>query len=384
MTKTVVIVGAGFTGLPTAHKLLIYTAPKVAEKLEVILISPNSHFYWNLAAVRGVIPGAIPDEQLFFPIADALSRYPSENFEFVLGKAGGLQPGNNTVHVVNNDGSTRDIIYDQLVIATGSTIRGDLPFKSLGTHENTVAALHSLQRDIGNAASIIIAGAGATGVETAGELAAAYGSKKQITLICAGDKVLHTSDVLPSVSQTVENDLNKLGVKLIHKTKVETFTKEKNGQTKLVLSDGETLTTDLYLPLFGIQINTGWLPPSFLDEAGNVQLDAYMRVKGTSNVWGIGDVGNLEPKQVTSTDAQIIDLAENLDFVLTDRESQIKEHKVADKKMIFITLGRSYATGQISWWKVWGWLVAYIKGRKIFVDSAPNYVNGKGLRHKPM
>ncbi|RVD84631.1 uncharacterized protein DFL_006370 [Arthrobotrys flagrans] len=384
MVKTVVIVGAGFTGLPTAHKLLIYTAPKVTEKLKVILISPNSHFYWNLAAVRGVIPGAIPDEQLFLPIADALSRHPPENFEFILGKADRLQPENNSVRVVANDSSTREIVYDQLVIATGSTIRGNLPFKPLGTHEDTVTALHSLQKEIQNAGSINIAGGGPTGVETAGELAAAYGSKKQITLICAGDKVLHTSDVLSSVSQTVGNDLQKLGVEVIYKTKVETTTKETSGQTKLVLSNGESLTTDLYLPLFGVQLNTGWLPPSLLDEAGNVQLDSYMRVKGTTNVWGIGDVGNLEPKQVTSTDAQIIDLAENLDFVLTGCESQIKEHKVADKKMIFITLGKSYATGQISWWKVWGWLVAYIKGRKIFVDSAPNYVNGKELRHKPM
>ena len=384
MVKTVVIVGAGFTGLPTAHKLLIYTVPKVTEKLKVILISPNSHFYWNLAAVRGVIPGAIPDEQLFLPISDAFSRYPSDSFEFILGKADRLQPEDSTVRVVTSDGSTREIVYDQLVIATGSNIRGNLPFKSLGTHEDTVAALHSLQKEIENAGSITIAGAGPTGVETAGELAAAYGSKKQITLICAGDKVLHTSDVLPSVSQIVENDLQKLGVKVIHKTKIETTSKEPSGQTKLVLSNGELLTTDLYLPLFGLRINTGWLPPSLLDADGNVQLDSYMRVKGTANVWGIGDIGNLEPKQVTSTDAQIIDLAENLDFVLTGRESQIKEHKIADKKMIFITLGKSHATGQISWWRVWGWLVAYIKGRKIFVDSAPNYVNGKELRHKPM
>ncbi|KAF3129345.1 hypothetical protein TWF703_008968 [Orbilia oligospora] len=360
MVKTVVLVGAGFTGLSTAHKLLIYTASKVPEKLKVVLVSPNSHFYWNLAATRGVIPGAIPDEQLFLPIMNAFSRYPSENFEFILGKADRLQPENSVVRVVANDGSTREIIYDQLVIATGSSIRGNLPFKSIGTHEDTIVALHSLQKEIENAGSITIAGAGPTGVETAGELAAAYGSKKQITLICAGNKVLHSSDVISSVSQTVENDLQKLGVKVIYKTKVETSTKEPTGQTKLVLSNG------------------------LLDAEGNVQLDSYMRVTGTANVWGIGDVGNLESKQVTATDAQIIDLAENLDFVLTGRESQIKEHKIADKKMIFITLGKSYATGQISWWKVWGWLVAYIKGRKIFVDSAPNYVNGKELRHKPM
>ena len=70
MAKTVVILGAGWAGLPLAHKLLKYTLPKLEAKdgLKVILVSPNSHFYWNIAAVRGVIPGAIPDEQLFLPI----------------------------------------------------------------------------------------------------------------------------------------------------------------------------------------------------------------------------------------------------------------------------------------------------------------------------
>jgi hypothetical protein len=54
--KTVVILGAGWDGLPLAHKLLKYTLPKVKEGLKVYLVLPNSHFSWNIAAVRGVIP----------------------------------------------------------------------------------------------------------------------------------------------------------------------------------------------------------------------------------------------------------------------------------------------------------------------------------------
>ncbi|KAF3917024.1 hypothetical protein ABW21_db0205051 [Orbilia brochopaga] len=383
MTKTVVIVGAGFTGLPLAHKLLIYTAPKV-DGLKIILISPNSHFYWNLAATRGVVPGALPDEKLFFPIRPAFAKYPDKNFEFVLGKATRLDTEKNSVQVLCNSGENRDIQYDHLVIATGSSVAGNLPFKSLGTHETTLKSLHALQDEIKAAKTIVVAGAGPTGIETAGELAAEFGNKKKVTLLIAADRVLHSFGPLQSVSQQLEGDLKKLGVNLIHNAKVQTAEKIEDGQTVIKLLNGETITADCYIPLFGIKLNNSWIPGSFLDSSGNLTLNQYMRVEGTNNIWGIGDIGNLEAKQVVKSDAQIIHLAETLDLVLTDKADKIKEHKPGDKKIIFISLGKQYGTGQMGWWKVWGWMVVYIKGRNIFTDMAANYVAGKQLRHASM
>ena len=267
MAKTVVILGAGWAGLPLAHKLLKYTCPKAKDGLKVILISPNSHFYWNVAAVRGVIPGAIPDDQLFLPIEPAFAQYATENFEFVQGKAEYIDPEKDTIEVVRNDGTRRSLSYDQLVIATGSHIRSNLPFKPIGTHEETLVALHSLQKQINVAKSIVVAGGGPTGVETAGELAAAYGGEKSITLIVSDEHVLQASHVLPSISKVVEKDLQKLGVKLIRNTQVKE-TQMDNTETKkdtsvaqtntLTLSDGSTLSTDLYLPLFGVKIEHGF------------------------------------------------------------------------------------------------------------------------------
>ena len=394
MVKTVVILGAGWAGLPLVHKLLKYTVPQAKDSLKVVLVSPNSHFYWNVAAVRGVIPGAIPDEQLFLPIEPAFAQYSSENFEFVLGKAEHLDHEKDTIEVVINDGTRRSLSYDQLVIATGSHICSNLPFKPIGTHEETVAALHSLQKQIDVAKSIIVAGGGPTGVETAGELAAAYGGTKDITLIVGGDHILQASHVLPSVSQVVERDLQKLGVKLIRNTQVKEaqtdHAKKENDvavaqTTTLTLSNASTLTTDLYLPLFGIQLNTGFIPPHLLDSAGNLALNKTMRVRGTKNIWGIGDVGNLEAKQLTVTDAQIIHLSSALHTVLTgDGREVVKEYKPSSRKMIFITMGKKYATGQIGEWRLWGWITAYVKGRLLFVDTAKGYVGGKHLRHASM
>ena len=394
MVKTVVILGAGWAGLPLAHKLLKYTVPEAKDGLKVILVSPNSHFYWNVAAVRGVIPGAIPDEQLFLPIEPAFAQYSTDNFEFVSGKAEHLDSKKDTIEVVKNDGTQRSLTYDQLVIATGSHIRSNLPFKPVGTHEETLASLHSLQKQIDVARSIVVAGGGPTGVETAGELAAAYGEKKDITLIVGGEHVLQASHVLPSVSQVVERDLQKLGVKLIRNTQVKEAQTDNTKRerdvaaaqtTTLTLSNGSSLTADLYLPLFGVQVNTGFLPLSLLDSAGNLSLDRTMRVTGTKNIWGLGDVGNLEAKQLTVTDAQIIHLSSALHSVLTSEGKHVvKEYKPSSKKMIFITMGKKYATGQIGEWRLWGWITAYVKGRMLFVDTAEGYVGGKHLRHASM
>ncbi|RYP13681.1 hypothetical protein DL765_006763 [Monosporascus sp. GIB2] len=392
MSKSVVILGAGFTGLPLAHRLLKYTAPKPGIKLKVVLVTPSSKFYWNLAATRGVIPGAIPDDQLFLDIKSALSQYPSSHFELLLGRATAVDASVNTVRVALNNGSQQTVVYDHLVIATGSHIGSNLPYKLLGSYEETLEALHSLQDRIDEAKSIVVAGAGPTGVEAAGEIAAAYGTTKEVTLINSSEHVLHASNVLPSVAQSVERDLRKLGVNVISNTKVistrDADPTENHGmsprKTDLVRSNGKTIVVDCYLPLFGVVANTQFLPEQWLDKDGNLKQGKTMRVEGTTNVWGIGDVGNLEPKQVVNTDAQIIYLAETLDRILTGKHNTIKEYKPLDKTMIFISMGPRHATGQIGNWKLWSWMVNYVKGRSIFLDEGPDYVGGKKLRHAAM
>lgn len=386
MAKTVVILGAGWAGLPLAHKLLKYTLPKVKD-LKVILISPNTHFYWNLAAVRGVIPGMFTDDQLFLPIELGFARYPDGSFQFILGKASNIDADSNRVEISKNDGSTSSISYDQLVIATGSHILSDLPFKPIGMHEQTLESLHSLQQQIGAADSIVIAGGGPTGVETAGEIAAHYGTEKKVTLVVGGKHVLEASKVLPSVSQTVEKDLQKLGVKVIRNAKVDSAeVGERDGetapQTTIKLSNGTNIVAALYLPLFGVKLNTNFVPANLLDSTGSIILDKTMRVTGTKNIWGIGDVGNLEPKQVTVVDGMILHMSTALDTILTGK-GEVKEYKLG-KPMIFISMGKKYATGQIGGWKLWGLMVAYVKGRNIFVDTAKEYVDGKALRHAAM
>jgi NADH dehydrogenase FAD-containing subunit len=160
-------------------------------------VSPNSHFFWNIAAIRGVIPGTIPDDRLFIPIEPGFTKYSCDDFEFLKGKAEAANVKNNIVKVIMNDRTNAVLSYDQLVIATGSEVHDNLPFKPIRTHRQTLDAFHSLQKQIEAADSIVVAGSGPTGVETAGELAAHHGEAKRITLIINGNDALHFSKVLP-------------------------------------------------------------------------------------------------------------------------------------------------------------------------------------------
>ncbi|KAL7907484.1 FAD/NAD(P)-binding domain-containing protein [Trichoderma velutinum] len=381
--KTVVILGAGWAGLPLAHKLLKYTSSKTA--LKVILVSPNSHFFWNVAATRALIPGMIPDESMFIPIATGFQHYAVDLFEFILGTATDIQWSSNSVAILTNSGGSRTLHYNHLVIATGSRMASGLPLKPIGSHEETLAAWHELQTNVSRARDIVIAGAGPTGVEVAGELAAKFGKLKKITLIMHGDVPLESSsDVLSSVRTTLDKDLHKLGVEIIRKASVKAIEAGDDGKTQvLILDNGSSVVTELYLPLHGIRLNNGFISDNFLDSHGNVNINGNMRVVGTENIWAIGDVSNAGPKQLTVTDSQIIYLASALDAALTRKES-IAPYQPIKKTMIFLSLGKKYATGQIGSWKLWGVLVSYVKGRSLFTDTADDYVSGKHLRHSSM
>ncbi|EWZ28199.1 hypothetical protein FOZG_18083 [Fusarium oxysporum Fo47] len=216
MVKNVVILGAGFAGLPLAHKLLKDTISKVKDA-KLILISASTHLYWNLAAVRAVVPDEVPEDKLFRPIEEGFVKYPSSQLELVFGEAKTVDIDQSIV-TVNIDGDERTIPYEQLILATGSSLSTNLPLKHIGSTEATKAALHDLQNKIKAAKSIVVAGDGVTGVETAGELAHAYGDKKSITFIVRNDWPL--PGLLPSVGRAAEKELINMKAKIIHNASV--------------------------------------------------------------------------------------------------------------------------------------------------------------------
>lgn len=174
----IVILGGSVTGVSTAHRLL-KGASKAVVAVKVTLVTPNTHLFWNIASPRGIIPGQYPDDKYFQPIEVGFKQYKSSQFEFVLALAEGVDFDAHNVRVSTG----RTIKYDYLILATGASVNDNLPFKNLGTTEATKEAIHDLQERIKNAKTVIVGGAGATGVEIASEIAFEYKSQKKVTIV---------------------------------------------------------------------------------------------------------------------------------------------------------------------------------------------------------
>ena len=179
--KTVVILGGSYGGISTAHRILkqAKTTP-----VKIILVSPNTHHYWNLASARALVPGQIPDDKIFQAIAPGFKQYPADKFEFIVGSAESLDVETKKVTVAGSEGQ-KVLDYDILILATGSSTKGDVPLKGRGSTEATKDAVHVFQQKVKQAKTIHVAGAGATGVELAGEIAFEYKGQKNVTLVCS-------------------------------------------------------------------------------------------------------------------------------------------------------------------------------------------------------
>lgn len=132
--------------------------------------------------MRAIIPNLIPDTQIFMPIAPGFAKYAIHEFEFVEALAQYVDTTDKTVRLATPRG-TAVIDYDLLVVTTGTTTRGKVPWKGNGTFEHTREDLHEMQRRVAEARTIVVGGSGATGVETSGELAFEYEGEKEIILV---------------------------------------------------------------------------------------------------------------------------------------------------------------------------------------------------------
>ncbi|KAI3324939.1 putative apoptosis-inducing factor [Xylariaceae sp. AK1471] len=403
MTRTVVVLGAGMAGLPIAHYLLRRTATKHPD-LRVILVSPHDAFYWKIASVRFVLPDQMAEGKYMFPLAEQFASHTSsDRFELVIGAAEKLDPERNTVRIRLNgkSGELRDIEYHTLVVATGSRYRDDMPWKEVGTSAQTRASLAELRAGIRTARSIVVAGAGVTGVEFAGELGSAYGKgkektgrKKEITLVGA-DALPLAKTLRDSVRETAKHELEKLGVRYIGGAKMTMSSSptsdddwEKGGikaeakgarAITLTYADGstQTLFADLVVPAFGVVPNTSFAPEGMRDAtAGRLKQGTDLRAPGYKNVFVVGDAGNLQPPQAANTDEQVRHLMTQFDSYFSGQQIKLYVFD-PNKTQMALTIGRDRGTGQVGSWQIWSILVWFLKGRHLGTDTAKDYARGR-------
>ena len=192
----------------------------------------------------------------------------------------------NTIVVDLNEGGTQTVTFNTAIIATGSSTRlipGTSLSRNVVTYEEQI-----LDRDL--PASIIIAGAGAIGMEFA-YVHTNYGV--DVTIVEFLPRALPNEDA--EVSKEIEKQYKKLGVKIMTGTKVESITDNGSSVTVVVSKDGQSteLKADKVMQAigfapniegFGLE-NTGVA----LTDRGAIAIDDYMRTN-VPHIYAIGDV----------------------------------------------------------------------------------------------
>ena len=189
--------------------------------------------------------------------------------------------------VALNKGGEEEVAFKHLIIATGATTRL-IPGSQLS--ENVVSYEEQImQADLPG--SVIIAGAGAVGVEFA-YIMRNYGV--DVTLVEFMDRVLPLEDA--EVSAELAKVYGKMGIKIVTGARVDSIDdKGDSASVHLTAADGsrQTLTAERVLQAIGFQPrvsgygleNTGVK----LDAAGTIAIDDSMRTN-IANIFAVGDV----------------------------------------------------------------------------------------------
>ncbi|WP_314456767.1 dihydrolipoyl dehydrogenase [uncultured Microbacterium sp.] len=192
-----------------------------------------------------------------------------------------------TIDVTKTDGSKEQVTFDNVIIATGSTVRllpGVTLSENVVTYEEQI-----LTRELPE--SIVIVGAGAIGMEFA-YVMTNYGVK--VTIIEFLDRALPNEDA--EVSKEIQKQYKGYGVDILTSTKVESVTDHgdkvtvaytgKDGAQGSIDADRVLMSIGFAPKVdgFGLE-NTGVK----LTERGAIDIDDHMRTN-VPHIYSIGDV----------------------------------------------------------------------------------------------
>ena len=293
--KTVVIVGANFSGLAALREL------QNNPLFRVILVDQHDYFEYTPGILRLFCePHRI--HKLCHPL-------PHGSHQIIQGKV--TKTSDTTVtYIDDSTHKAKTLKFDYLILATGSTYHHPV---TASKDERTIAARAAgwkmEAKKVQEATSILILGGGAVGTELAAEIAGHYpcGSgdfasggthRKSITLVDASPRLV---PMFPQqVSDYAAQWLTSHGVDLVLGHMLERWDK-----TSCTLKNGTRITADLVFVCFGDKPNSSplvdkknpkettaiTLPSQVkLDRRKCVKTDAFLRVEGRRNVFCCGDV----------------------------------------------------------------------------------------------
>jgi len=408
-TRNIVFLGASYAGISATHYFLKHVYPHLPAspgiKYKVILINDSPKWFLRHASPRAIASAELmPNKKIFLDIEPGFAQY-GDKVQFMVGKATSWDPEKRVLFVSPSGGKEVPVSYHALVLATGSKSASPI-WSSYGNgHGEIEAALADTNAQIKRAKSIVIAGGGPAGVETAGEIAQYLNGtpgwfqkkpanpKAQITLLTSSDKLLPR--LRPAIAKQAERDLNRLGVEVKYNIKVLESSTTTGETTVLTLSNKTTLQTDLYLPALGSRPLTSYIPPHLLDPSTSRLLTTESTLRATPAagplVYALGDITSFTRNSIPEILAQVPVLASNMKRDLLASHEQGFGAKPAGKDRIYepelrelqiVPVGRGGGVGAAWGWRVPSWAVWLIKARDYMVEGGVDRVFGRAADAK--
>lgn len=361
----VVIAGAGFGGLRLARKL------NNKAGFDVILVDRfNYHQFQPL--FYQVATAGLDASNISFPLRKVFQK--SKNVKVRLSAIREIVPQKNLVIT-----ESEEISYDVLVIALGA----DTNFfgnQQMASHafpmKSTVEALELRYRLLQNfekalitkdpvelqkLMNIVVVGGGPTGVEVSGALAEMKRyilpkdypeldfSNMHIYLLEGGGKTLATMS--EKSSEKSARYLRKLGVDV----RTNTLVKDYDGTT-VTTNQGEPIISGNVIWAAGIKGNVvPGIDQSLIARGNRIYIDRHCLVKGSQNIFAIGDIAYMETSDYPNGHPQVAPVAMQQADLIAHNLKLIERKAPEERQLEFVyhdkgsmaTVGRNLAVVDI-------------------------------------
>ncbi|VFA97242.1 NAD(P)/FAD-dependent oxidoreductase [Nocardia cyriacigeorgica] len=275
--REILVLGAGYTGMSAAVNL--GARVKNREDVRVTVINADERFVERLR-LHQVATGQRLAE---FDIPELLD---SIGVGFIRGRVAAIDPEANTVRLDDQ----RLLHYDRLVYAlggvadTGRVPGADEHAFTLDTAADATAFAARLDRL--EAGTVVVGGAGLTGIEAAAEIAEQY-PRLRVLLLGRDEPGAAMADKPRAYLRSV---LERLGVEV--RTGAEVV---KVLADSVELADGESIHADAVLLTSGVRANPVAAAAGLaVDERGRIVTEATLRSISHPNVYAVGDAAAIE------------------------------------------------------------------------------------------
>jgi NADH dehydrogenase FAD-containing subunit len=276
MSHTVVVLGAGYAGLPAAKRLARQVRPG---EVDVILVSESDRFVERPRLHQLATGQQLRDR----PLQKYLR---GTGVQLRVGHVDRLDLGQRVLTMSGPEGE-RELRYDSLVYAVGSTTdtqsvpgvaRYAHGFGGAGASVRMHERLVRLARWGG---SVVVVGGGLTGIETAAEIAESF-PDVQVRLVTAGAVGGWLSD---AAKAQLAAEFERLGVSVTENAPVREVVSH-----RLQLTGGGDVPFDLCVWTGGFTVPTLARDSGLkVDGRGRVLTDRRLRALSEENVWALGD-----------------------------------------------------------------------------------------------